>query len=305
MLVLAAMVGAVAFASSAHAEGGLQVWPTRVDITAERGGDASALVTVRNGGEETMSVSAYVMDFDVDGDGNYVFSAPGDDSFSASRWLSINSTVLELEPGASRQVEAVVAPPSFVEPGGHYAALFFETAASSTDQGVSVSARIPALFYITVPGVSDADVVADAEIRSLLLPRAVAGGPVDVGVTVRNGGNVHLDVAAKAYFIDLLGRRSTLDLGQILVLPGSEAEFRGTWRGTPFLGRVGTAVVIGYFDEVGGLVNRVERGEFWVIPWVPLTAGGVLLLSVAALVVALRKRYRLRLERRTGPEAPS
>ena len=301
MLVLAATVAVFAFAGAAHAQGGIQVSPTRVDITVDQGGWASTNVTVCNRSGQAMGVVAYVMDFDAD----YAFFEPGDESYSAARWFSVNGTAFELGQGECRRIEVVITPPAHVEPGGHYAALFFQTAAAQSDGGLSVSARIPALFYITVPGATEADVIADAEIASLILPGTVGGKPVEVGAVVRNTGNVHLGVAARAYFVDLLNRRSELDLGQALVLPGGEAQLKGTWPGTPFIGRVKTSVVIGFADESGALVNKARRGGFWVIPWVPLIAAGVPLVALVALAVVMRRRYRVRLERRPERETPS
>ena len=62
-------------------------------------------------------------------------------------------------------------------------------------------------FYLTIPGVTEADVVAKAEIVSLSFPGWAVGGPVKIAVLVRNTGNVHLDIATKAYLYGLWGRK--------------------------------------------------------------------------------------------------
>ena len=172
---------------------------------------------------------------------------------------------------------------------------------SVNEEGVTISTRIPSLFYITVPGVTDADIVANAEIVSLILPGIVEKGPVDVGVVVRNSGNVHLTIAAEAYFSDLFGRNSELDLGQVTVLPDGEGTLTGSWQEAPFIGRVRANFVIGYFDQHEELVNKSQRGEFWVFPWKHLAAIVAVVISLGLLTALLHRRYRFRLERRSGP----
>ncbi len=300
IVILLVAILLTSFLNSAQAQGGIKVWPTRVDLTVNEGEQAEEIINVKNQGGETIGVSAYVMDFTIDQEGRFIFSEPGHESYSASKWVSVNSTDFELAPGESQEVEVTIAAPADIEPGGHYAALFFETVPSVNEEGVSISTRIPSLFYITVPGVTDADIVANAEIVSLILPGIVEKGPVEVGVTVRNSGNVHLTIAAQAYFSDLFGRNSELDLGQVTVLPNSEGTLTGSWQEAPFIGRVRANFVIGYFDQYGELVNKSQRGEFWGIPWKHLAAIVAVVISLVLLIVLVHRRYRFRLERRSG-----
>ena len=286
--------------NSVQAQGGIKVWPTKVDMTIDDGEQAERIINVQNEGDETIDVRAYVMDFTIDKDNEFIFSEPGHESYSASKWFSVDSADFELAPGERQEVEVVIAAPADVEPGGHYGALFFETVPSVNEEGVTISTRIPSLFYITVPGVTDVDIVANAEIVSLILPGFIEKGPVEVGVVVENSGNVHLTIAAKAYFSDLFGGNSELDLGQVTVLPDGEGTLTGSWQEAPFIGRVRANFVIGYFDQHEELVNKSQRGEFWVIPWKHLAAIVAVVISLVLLIVLLHRRYRFRLERRSG-----
>jgi len=276
----------------------MMVWPTWVELTVNRGEQAGKMINVQNQGSELIRMRAYVMDFSIDREGNFVFSEPGHESYSASRWLSIEGTDFEIAPGESREVHVGLSAPSEVEPGGHYAALFFETIPSANQSAVSISTRIPTLFYITVPGITEAEVIANADIASLVLPGFAGKGPVEAGVVVHNSGNVHLTVAARAHFSASWGGDSELDLGQMVILPNSDGVIKSNWQQTPFFGKVKANVVIGYLDHKGELVNKSQTGEFWVVPWSMIgIIVGVLGLVVPAIIV-IRKRYRLRLERR-------
>ena len=258
------------------------------------------VLNVENQGNESIRVRAYVNDFFIDADNNFIFSEPGHESYSCAKWLHLDETEFDLAPGESKKVEVIISVPAEVEPGGHYAALFFETISPPAEGGgyVSIISRIPSLFYLTIPGITDADVIADADIVSLLLPGWVGKGPVEAGVVVRNKGNVHLTIAVKAYFNHFRGGESELDLGQMVILPYSDKTLKGSWQDVPLFGRVRVSVVIGYFDQKGELVNKTQTEDFWVIPW-KLIAIIVIAIGLLILLIRLmRKRYRFRMERR-------
>lgn len=257
-------------------------------------------VSVENQSDATVRMRVYVMDFRITKENDFVFLEPGEESYSCSKWLSHEETDFELAPGENRAVVVTINVPREVEPGGHYAALLFETVQPQLDQGssVTISSRIASLFYLTIPGVTEADVLAKAEIVSLGFPGWAVGGPVKIAVVVCNTGNVHLDIATKAYLYGLWGRKlEELDLGQTVILPGSERIVEGSWGKTPFFDRVKANVVIGYFNEHEELVNESKTTTLWVTP-----SGGVIAAIVVPiallpfLIWLLIRRYRLRAE---------
>jgi hypothetical protein len=296
MLLLA--VGFGDFPISARAQGGISVWPTSVELTVNRGEQAGKTIHVQNQGSEAIRVMAYAMDFSTDREGDFIFAEPGYGGYSASKWFSMEKADFELAPGEMKEVEVAVSAPAEVEPGGHYAALFFEAVPSDDQSDVSVSMRIPSIFYITIPGITGADVIANAEIVSLQLPGIANRGPVGMAVVVHNSGNVHLPVAARAQFAASWGNASELDLGQMIILPNSDGVLRGEWQRLPFVGKVRASVVIGYLDQNGELVNKSQTAEFWVVPWSFI---GIILFVMGVVVpaiVIIRRRCRLRLERK-------
>ncbi len=297
-VVLLLTIAVSMFPGFAGGQGGIKVWPTSVELTVNCGETATKTINVQNLGSESIMLRVYAMDFSKDRNGDFAFHEPGHESYSASRWLSVNSFDLELGPAQSQGIEVAVSVPDRVEPGGHYAALFFEAIPPSGEGAVSISTRIPSLFYITVPGVTETEIVANAEISLLLLPGFAGQSRVDAGVVVHNSGNVHLTVAAKAYFSASMGDSSELDLGQTVILPDSDAVLKGEWQEPPFFGRVKADIVIGYLDHNGELVNKSQTAEFWVVPW-SVVGVVVFVMGVAVpAVVVISRRYRLRLERK-------
>jgi P pilus assembly chaperone PapD len=296
MLLLA--VGFCVFPMSARAQGGISVWPTSVELTVNRGEQAGKTIHVQNQSGEAIAVMAYAMDVSSGKEGAFIFAEPGYGGYSASKWFSMETTDFELAPGEIKDVEVATSAPDEVEPGGHYAALFFEAIPLANQGAVSISTRIPSIFYITVPGITEADIIASAEIVSLQLPKIANRGPVDMAVVVHNSGNVHLTVAARAHFAASWGNASELDLGQMIILPNSDGVLRGKWQRLPFVGKVKASIVIGYLDQNGELVNKSQTAEFWVVPWGFV---GIILFVMGVIVpamVIIGRRYRLRLERK-------
>jgi P pilus assembly chaperone PapD len=296
---LAVLAALLALPLTASADVSIVLSPTKIDLTVSTGETSSQGISLRNTGDEPTTVRVYAMDFSIDRENNYTFSEPGHESYSCASWLGVGETEFELGPGAAKEVEVTISVPQQVEPGGHYAALFFETVPADTEPGVSVAGRIPSLFYLTIPGVTDADITANAEITSLQLPGWVDGGPVEVGAVVRNAGNVHLTVASRASFTDFRSRQGgEIDLGQTIVLPGAERVIAGTWDNTPFIGPARVTVTIGYFDDHGELVNRSLQGSFWIIPWKVIMVAVASLGLIVVAILILRKKFRLKVERR-------
>ena len=298
IIVIVLAIGFCVFPTKTWAQEGIRVWPTRVEMMVNRGEKAGETINVSNQGSEPIRVSAYAKDFSIERDGDFNFYEPGHERYSASKWLNIEKADFELAPGESKEVTVVVSAPAEVEPGGHYAALFFEAVPSDNQSAVSVSMRIPTLFYITIPGITGAEVIANADIVSLQLPGVAGRGPIEIGVVVRNSGNVHLTVAARAHFAAPWGNASELDLGQMVILPSSDGVLKGEWQRSPLFGRVRVSVVIGYLDQKGELVNKSQTAEFWVVPWSLIGIILVVMGLVVPAIVVMSKRYRLRVERK-------
>jgi hypothetical protein len=269
-----------------------------MDLNMNLGEAIERVVNVENHSSEPACFHVYAMDFSVDRDGDFTFSEPGYESYSCTTWLTIREPDFDLSPDETKTVKVTISVPQEVEPGGHYAAVFVESAPPQPQPGVSVAIanRIPSLIYLTIPGTTDADIVTQAEIAAILLPGWVERGPVDVGVAVRNTGNVHLPIAAKAHFTDFRGGEiGELDLGQTIVLPGAERVLAATLEKLPFFGRVQTRVVIGYLDDNNEPVNKSTARSFQIIPWKVIMAVFVSLALIGIAIWRLRRKFRLRL----------
>ena len=133
------------FALPALAGVNVTVSPTKIDLTLSSCEIAIQEISVRNTGDETIRVHTYPMDFSIDKENSFTFSEPGYESYSCAAWLSIEEPEFNLAPGENKSVIVTISVPQDLEPGGHYAALFFEMVPPEAQSGVSVavSGRIP------------------------------------------------------------------------------------------------------------------------------------------------------------------
>ncbi|MBE0479812.1 MAG: hypothetical protein IBX68_02415 [Dehalococcoidia bacterium] len=275
-----------------HAAGGPIVWPTYQEVEVEAGEYVSEYVYIENQGDHPVLVSLYVADFTVRADGTFVFTEPGHGTYSASTWIALDMSETRVGPGERVEIPVHIAVPEDAGPGGHYAAVFVEMPSGPAESGVSISTRIPSLFYITVD--SERGVIATAEIHRLVYPAIATGKPVETGVVLRNTGNVHLTIAARAYFKDMWGVGSELDLGQMVLLPGGEGTLRAFWDDSPFMGSVEVSVVAGYFDAEGNLIQKPAGATFWIVPWRELTGFVVAFPLLIAVGWVIRKKFSFR-----------
>ena len=289
----------------ASADVSLKVWPTTLEMTVSEGQTAELVVNVENAGDEIVRLSVYAMDYTVDRDGNYSFSEPVHDTYSCAAWISPDASVFDLAPGETRATTVSISVPENIEPGEHHSAVFFEQL-SDVSQGTSVSvgARMACLLYVTIPRVTDAEVTTDANIAQVILPGWAEGSHVNIGALIRNSGNVHLTLAARAYLTNFRGSPiGEADLGQAVILPGGERLLEATWADLPLFGRVSARVVIGYHDSQGELVNKETSVNFQVVPWktIMVVVLCLTIIGLAVFIVVRRFRFRLALERRCPP----
>jgi len=271
-------------------------------IQLKPGQEELSTFRLSNGGDGVIQMRAYAMDFASRPGQSYVFTEPGHSSYSPSAWIQLSPSSFDLQPGQQMEVEARITVPALVEPGERHAAVFFETVPPQEDTGISVAvgSRLTALLYLTVPG-PGFQPAPEAGIQAITMPGYTQGGPLDFSLTLHNAGNVHVRVAARATFTGLWGRHvGELDLGDAVVLPGSERTINGSLEDVPFMDRLFARFVIGYYDEDGKLVNKSETVRLWVLPWKLLVPLMLLAAGVTAMLIVFKKKYQFRLE----PRAP-
>lgn len=152
--LLAACLVAGVMGSSASA--GISVSPLTQEITVKPGKTVEFKITVSNKRraewDTARTVRLEVMDVTVSQDGALSFKGAGSQRNSASKWVSLETKALTVEPGQSGIVECSLTAP-YSASGEYYSAILVTLEdKGKTDKGVSVTYRIATGVFVTVAG---------------------------------------------------------------------------------------------------------------------------------------------------------
>jgi hypothetical protein len=205
-----------------------------------------------------------------------------------------------LAPDETRSVVVTVAVPKTVDPGGHYAAVFWGTSPPKVEgSGAGVEGRIAMLFLVNVEGKvkEDAKIIEFHPLASFLTHL-----PVNFMVRFQNNGSVHEHPAGDVMIKNMFGRQAAIlpfniqpSTGNVLpksirrfdlswakrVMDKSASEWSQEWHNFAF-GYYSAELVATY--GVGNTLIAAHT-SFWVFPWMVLL---VLLAALIALILVLR-----------------
>lgn len=248
--------------------GGFQVSPPQIADTARAGGEIVHELTILNQFGRSHEFTIEVRDLAPGTErGGPQLADRSTQQRSAAHWITPLVDRVTLDNLELAKVPIVIAAPSDVEGGGHYAALVVR----ATEVGeVNVVTRIVTHVLLVSPG----DVRYELELDDVEMRRA--GG--DAGVvrfTVRNSGNVHSSPRGRIR-INGLGTRITEAVDVPQLLPDAVRRIEVRVRGLPLVGTARPTVEV---TSENAAVTRA-RGEriFLVHP------GLAALLLLAALL---------------------
>lgn len=311
-LVIAATVLGGVGSSLAQSEGGgsgLQVSPTRVNLSMLPGENKDFSYTVKNVTQNTVTVRMVFNDFESNG-----FSGDPQIITDLNRQLpnSLRDYIegladVQLASGESKLIELSVSLPSDLPAGGYYGVVRFSAVPQSAVDNtgdtpqVSLTASVAPLLLVEVAG----DVVEQVQINSVEVLRGDSSksvffaAPDTVAIAVTNKGN---------NFARPFGRISVMRSGtevysyelnntepRGIILPNSSRTFTDEIQNINSFGRY--TVVASVSAAQGGEVITLET-SFWYIPmWVLLTAGAVITALVGGAYITFKrigKRQRRR-----------
>lgn len=266
------------------ATAGFQVSPSVLEVRHGGGQAALGTVEVELHGERGRRFRVVVQDIRQLPDGSQAYAPASGSPFSASSWVSVAPVRFAGAPDRVQPVQYRVRIPANAEPGDHLASLAVQRLPA---QGAATAAPIEAIsvrLTVRVPGRAD----PRAEIVALEVPGVADGGPVEIGATVRNTGNLTLDFdrgdGGRVAIVDDDGRKATLPFRGLL-FPGQTRFFDLAWEDPPLFGDFAAVASV----DAGARPVR-ESSDFWVFPW--REVGALLLVALAALTVALGVRRR-------------
>lgn len=281
---LAVVTVGVVLALSQTASATFKVSPTSVDLERAAGGAALGTIDVRLGHEEGYRFRTIVQEITQRPDGTQVYSPASDSRFSASSWVSVTPASFGGAPDRTQPIQYRVSVPANAEPGDHLASLTIQRLAKPTGATASSIEAVSVRLTIRVRGA----VRPEAKILALDVPSIADGGPISVGTTVRNSGNVTLDFdradPGQVTILDGSDRKAALPFEGSL-FPGQTRVFESRWEDPPLFGSFDAEAAI----RTGSREARSKEG-FLVIPWRQIGALVLIVAAVALLALGWRRR---------------
>lgn len=275
------------------------VSPPRTNIDAEPGETIQRSIKITNNSdtEQVLNVRALIIDYIVrDNVGTPVkVSAESAGRYLASPWISLDRTVITLQPKQQEVVNAVIQIPSDALPGGHYAGIFFEPT-DLAQPNLTVSQTIPqvgSLFLINIAG----DINYDAAItRFETSSRLYEFGPVEFSADVENRSDTHIRPIASITIKNMLGKQVAEILPEeVNIFPFTSRTYETMWDQIWGLGRYEATLKVP-FGPSGEIINSTIF--FWILPYRLIAAVLVVILLLVGLFVSIRRHMHHRLDTR-------
>jgi hypothetical protein len=282
LIVLAVLGAGVSYPPQASAT--FKVSPTLLRVHRSGGQAALGTIGIDLRGERGRRFRVVVQDIRQLPDGSQTYESASASPYSASSWVSVNPSRFAGSPNRTQPVQYRVRVPADAEPGDHLTSLTVQRLQRGGQATAAPVEAVSVRLAIRVPGQAK----PAATIAQLDVPGIAGGGPVGVGATVRNTGNVTLDFdGASPGRIEILdGEESVATLpftGELF--PGETRTFALSWESPPLFGHFEAAASV---DT--GRPTAEESARFWVIPWRKI--GALILVVLAALTVAAGVRRR-------------
>jgi hypothetical protein len=202
----------------------------RIEINSDPGKTVVENVKISNEERQSRTYYLSIQNFESqDESGNPRFSNRRED---LATWVELPET-FTVGPGETKELELTIRIPSEVEPGGHFAAIFFTTSPpSESDSGlVGVSSKLGSLILLRVSG----DFVQDASLLEFATKnkqRFFTALPVHFYYRFQNIGEDHVRPVGDVIITNSLGRTAKILPANPVdgsVLPKSIRRFETVW----------------------------------------------------------------------------
>lgn len=267
------------------------------------GQQASDAVLLTNNTDTPQTIAVYGVDSVLSSGGAFACKQAAEPKNDVGAWLSIGSSSVTVPANSSQKVPFTITVPAQADVGEHDGCIAIQaasqTAAKSGTSGVVLSFRSAIRVAVTVPG----KIIKKLAITSVTASHAKDGTYLVVP-TVRNDGNVSLDVTQQIELVSVVGTTATtVKEGSSPVLPHSSAsqqyEVKRPFWGGFYRARV-TAMynanpATGLGSDQQAEQQTVVRNSGWFFAAPAPAAAAIelaILLLVIVIIVWLVRRWR-------------
>ncbi len=262
----------------------LTVSPAILEKVLEPGVVSTASATVTNTTNFPLPIKAQVDAFI----GNNNLTKLQTSIFDSSSWFTLEPSDFILQPKESKEILIKISEPENIEPGGHYATIFFQPLIPSDVISPSSTislARVGILTFLIAPG----NILELLSIKDFTVRPWSTFGPINFEVELQNNGNVHTSPSGTIAIKDLLGNTvKTLDLDTSIILPTTTNTQNIVWDKQLLFGRFTASLTVDYGNTQGSLTFAPQ--VFWVVPW-------PLIMIMIALLTLLYNLFIVHIER--------
>lgn len=265
----------------------LTVSPAILEYTLSPGVPIVTQLVLENQTNTFVPITAYVANLTP----SETLAPPAQLGFDASAWFSLSPADFILGPYSDQKITVAIEPPSQVEPGGHYATIYFEPLLPETisgSAGTTSHGRVGVLVFLTEPGTMSSHLT----LSPLHWPSTHFRGPLELELKLENSGNVHVSPTGSLQASNFFRREAaSFSLPPTTILPGSSRPLPLTWDPGWQLGPFQISGSVSYGHPPQTL--EIPAQTIWLLPWSLLLTLLILLTSIVWFVIVGRSRLKL------------
>jgi hypothetical protein len=282
---------------------GLQVSPTRTEISGQPGETKNFSITIKNITQANLVAQVFLNDFQSDNNSGTPQIIV--DSNQRTPYTLVNMlkgyTSVDLAPGQTKEIKLTVTIPNNVAPGAYFGALRYaavpkEQADNQDERQVSLTASVAHLVFVEVPG----DVNEQIQIESLKAQRSSKPGtfflksPNQVAVSVKNLGNGFSRPFGKVTVNGVFGKTvESFDINNTdprgIILPDSARSFSNNIKNLKIPGKYTLTASVAYGD--GGEVVSYKSSFIYLPIWAIVILALLLIAVAGGGYYFYRKRF--------------
>jgi len=284
--LLSLIIGGVFLCQNTLAQSSVGISPLIFEITANPGDLIENYIKIYNPNRDLIAqIEMQVEDIAPTGEAGLVIVEPAEtESYSITRWVTMEPREVELQPGEEKFVKFVIQVPENAEPGGHYGTVL--AAAKSVSgpggTGVGIVTRTGSLILVTVPGIMQEKLV----VKDFSAPRYSEYGPIPFEIRFENLGTIHVRPTGYVTVTNWLGQKvGDAEIVPHNVLPRGVRKFEVSFPQKWFFAGKYTATLTGSYGFSNTLFTPVVI-TFWAFPW----KFGLVILAIFILIILARRR---------------
>jgi len=254
MVALVTFLSPFAVLSQASAATGsqqLEITPTSLVASFDKGTTSTETITVINPGTVGNDIKIYATPFSVSGENYSQNFNPIPNAENVSNWFSFSKSIYHIDAGQTLEIPYTIKVPSSALAGGHYATIFVETNNSANINGVVIHDRLGSIAYLTVNG----PVKISGNFLSWSVPY-LQRPDLTASVRVQNTGGVHFQSTLNATIQDVFGSTKYKFYTQHEILPQTIRQISPVWPKTPSFGLYKISGSIQFLDQTVKLPGK-------------------------------------------------